>query len=346
MELTVDIVLSVEEIPEGEYNSLHHDTGGSVFYDRRFLLAAEISPLLPVINVFYLVVRAHRHLLAVIPVYLQKLEVVDPFNILSEKAGLINQGDDLMLVSHIMHCFDSRLPSRHASLELHDQILHHFRKLAVRTGASYFGLLNVSDPFLLSHAGALGMNVFHMLDRWHVPVSEYTGFDNFIDRLPYDGRGEMRRQLRKFEASGAELIMMSPPFGHRLRQLTELCQKTTTRHGTPHYFPSRPLEAFCRQCGDLIRLNLIEHQGELLAGMICFLEDDVLHLWSAGMQYEGIPFSPYTLAFAGAYRYAFEHGLTRVEAGRLNARIKTRLGLQPLPLSAVVSERLTVSSHL
>ncbi|CAI2458805.1 Uncharacterized protein conserved in bacteria [Serratia ficaria] len=340
MEITIEVFSSLNQLSESEYCQFHHHRNGTLFYDWRFLIAAEQSPLLTVRKTFYLTARSHGQLMAVLPVYLQDLSVVDPFQILAENAGLHNRGADYGLFSHIMHCFDSTIPSRQASLALHDTLFSRLRELAVAQGASYFGLLNVQDPFLLQHAGALGLNVNFMLDRWYAELTEYRDFDHFIEKLPYDGRNEMRRQLRKFDAGKATLSMLAPPFDRRLEQLAELCQQTTARHGTPHYFPSAPLARFSRLCGDLIRLNLIELEGELVAGMVCFQQQDTLHLWSAGMRYDRIDFSPYTLAFANAYRYAFDRGLARLEAGRLNAKIKTRLGLQPERLYTVTSERL------
>lgn len=346
MEITIDIYTSINQLSEKEYYHFHSNRNGSLFYDWRFLLAAEQSPLLAVKKTYYLVARSHGQLLAFLPVYLQDLHVVDPFQILAKNAGLCDQGDDVGLFSHIMHCFDSTIPSRQASLALHDALFSRLRELALAEGTSYFGLLNVQDPFLRQHAGALGLNVNFMLERWYVELAEYRDFEHFIEKLPYDGRSEMRRQIRKFDASHATLSMLAPPFDDRLEQLTELCQQTTARHGTPHYFPAAALARFSRLCGDLIRLNLIELRGELIAGMVCFQQQDMLYLWSAGMRYDQVDFSPYTLAFANAYRYAFANRLKRLEAGRLNAKIKTRLGFQPEPLYTITSERLSRSFSL
>jgi predicted N-acyltransferase len=340
MEIKVEIYSSLSQLSEFEYDQFHNNRNGTLFYDWRFLTAAERSPLLEVRKTYYMVARSHGQLLSLLPVYLQKLSVVDPFKILADKAGIIDYGNDYGVFSHVMHCFDSTIPCRQTSLELYDVLICRLRKLAIIEGASYFGLLNVQDPFLLQHAGALGLNVNFMLDRWQTELAEYANFEHFIQQLPYDGRNEMRRQIRKFEASEATLSMLAPPFGKRLDQLTALCQETTARHGTPHYFPAEPLARFSRLCGDLIRLNLIELKGELVAGMICFQQKGALHLWSAGMRYDQVEFSPYTMAFVNAYRYAFDQQLTHLGAGRLNEKIKRRLGLQSERLYALTSERL------
>ncbi|MGU9757789.1 GNAT family N-acetyltransferase [Serratia marcescens] len=340
MEITIEIYSSLSQLSKLEYDKFHHSRNGTLFYDWRFLNAAENSPLLKVKKTYYLVARTHGELLAIVPAYLQLLSVVDPFKILEGNAGIIDHGNEYGLFSHVMHCFDSTIPSSRLSLELYDALFCRWRSLAMLEGASYFGLLNVQEPFLIQHAGVYGLNVNFMLDRWYAELSEFTDFEHFIEKLPYKGRNEMRRQIRKFESSGATLTMLAPPFDKRLEQIAVLCQETTARHGTPGYFPADPLARFSRLCGDLIRLNLIEREGELIAGMICFQQQDTLHLWSAGMRYDEVEFSPYTLAFANAYRYAFSHQLKRLEAGRLNAKIKTRLGLQPERLYTITSGRL------
>ena len=58
------------------------------------------------------------------------------------------------------------------------------------------------------------------------------------------------------------------------------------------------------------------------------------------MTYDGLDFSPYTIGVAEAYRYALAQGKRRIEAGRLNAKIKHRLGLSPMPLHSIVSPNL------
>ncbi|MCP1107562.1 GNAT family N-acetyltransferase [Serratia nevei] len=340
MDITINIYSSLNQVSQEEYHRLHSHRKGTVFYDWRFLLAAETSPLLAVKKTYYLAAYSHGRLLALLPVYLQDLAVVDPFKRLAEHADIYDQGNDTGLFSHIMHCYDSMIPSRQASIELHAALFNRLRELAEEEGARYFGLLNVRDPDLRQHADALGLNVNFMLDRWYIDLTEFDDFEHFVEKLPADGRREMRRQLRKFDPNRCTLSMLAPPFDQRLEQLTDLCHQTTARLGTPQYFPAEPLSRFSRLCGDLIRLSLVEQQGQLVGGVICFEQEETLHIWSAGMRYDLVEFSPYTLAFAQAYRYAFENGFTRVEGGRLNEKIKTRLGFRPEPLYAITSDRL------
>ncbi|HDJ1441862.1 TPA: GNAT family N-acetyltransferase [Serratia rubidaea] len=337
MEKIIETLYSLEQINEREYREFHDLCGAPLFYDWRFLQAAENSPLLPVKATYYLTMRIGGKITAFMPIYLQRMDIVDPFKVLEQKADMYNSGDDYGLFSHVMHCFNSTILNSSDDPNVYYELMLCAREMGEAVGARYFGLLNVEPSPLLTQSKQTSMQVNYMFDRYYVDLPNFSHFNHFVECLPYDGRGEMRRQMRKFTNSGARASIVAPPFDQRLEQLCELCFQTTARHGTPQYFPARPLASFCRQCGDLIRLNLIERDGELLAGMVCFQEQGRLHLWSAGMKYEGLGFSPYTICFANAYQYAFEQGLQRVEAGRLNAKIKTRLGLQPLPLYAVTS---------
>lgn len=95
-----------------------------------------------------------------------------------------------------------------------------------------------------------------------------------------------------------------------------------------------------RCCGALARLIVVECEGELVGGIIFFEHDDRIFLWSAGMVYDRSSFSPYTLCLASAFRHAFARGFKRLEAGRLNERIKRRLGLTPSPLYSLIARDL------
>ncbi|MNV96958.1 hypothetical protein D3C71_1920220 [compost metagenome] len=82
---------------------------------------------------------------------------------------------------------------------------------------------------------------------------------------------------------------------------------------------------------------VIQAQGRLVSGMVFFQQRDTFCMWSAGMAYDRSDFSPYTICFAAACRHAFAEGLRRFEGGRLNDRIKRRLGLSPVPLHCAVA---------
>ncbi|CAM3706807.1 GNAT family N-acetyltransferase [Bordetella flabilis] len=342
MTICTHITGSLGEIDDGEYQSLFERCGSPLFYDRRFLLAAEQSPLLPVRASFYITIRKGGRIVAFLPAYLQDIGVVDPLGLLATSAKISNVGGNGRGVfSHIMHCADSSILTASHDSEVYAGVFAALNDIARQEGASYFGLLNVQDGPVLREAERNDLNVNYMVDRYCVDLSRHDDFDAFVQALPADGRHEMTRQLRKFERSNARAHILAPPFGDKLEQLSELCQVTTARNGTPQYWPAKPLARFAGTCGDLVRLSIVEVGQDLVSGFICFEEPHAFHIWSAGMVYDRTDFSPYTLGVATAYRHAFARGIRRVECGRLNAKIKTRLGLHPVRLYAITSWNLS-----
>ena len=336
MALIIETVDTLDRIDRRTYEAFHAVNGAPVFYDWRLLLAAERSPLLPAERTFYWCARDGGNLVGFLPAYLQRLSVVDPLGLLARTAGVHDTGGEFGLFSHMMHCWETTIPCLGRS-DVREQLIAQLRNLGNRVGASYAGLLNVGDVALLSGLTESGLTVRPMVDRYVLDLSRFDDFDHLVRELPSDGRHEMNRQLRTFAASGATGRVLAPPYGDVLERQCQLCFETTARKGTPHYFPAEPLVRFVRHCGDVVRLVVIELEGHLVGGGICYEQGDTFHVWSAGVTYDQSEFSPYTIFFATAYRYAFERGLRHVEGGRLNERIKLRLGLAPVTLySALV----------
>lgn len=344
MHIETEVFDSVDQIISRGYQSLFLQSGAPHFYDPRFLRAAERSPLLAVRRTFYLLASVDGQPAALMPIYRQGMNTVDPFCVLEKTAGLRNAGNDEGLFSHIMHCFDSTIVSISQSPQVYRALFDALREVAEEQGVRYFAILNVQDAQLLEQAKRHGLHVNYMLDKYYVDLSPFRDFPHFVECLPADGRHEMNRQLRKFEAGGGQAHVVAPPFDDRLKTLTKLVYSTTLKNGTPQYWPAQPLELFTQICGDLMRLILIEAKGDVVGGLICFEDKDIFHIWSAGMVYDKTDFSPYTISFATGYRYAFERGFKRVEGGRLNARIKERLGLKPMPLYSISSPDLYAQS--
>jgi predicted N-acyltransferase len=335
--LTIETVDTLERVNAQAYQAFHAASGAPAFYDWRMLLAVERSPLLPAERTFYLCAREGGSLVGFLPAYLQRLAVVDPLGLLAKTAGVHDAGGEHGLFSHMMHCWETTIPGTDAGGRAHAELMRALRRLGAEVGASHTGLLNVGDVAWMPLLADCGFVVRPMVDRWVLDLDRFGDFEQLVRELPIDGRQEMNRQLRKFAASAATATVLAPPFGDVLERQCELCFETTARRGTPHYFPAGPLARFVRQCGDLARLIVVESDGHLIGGCICYRQRDTLHVWSAGVAYDRSEFSPYTIFFATAYRYAFEHGLRRIEAGRLNERIKQRLGLVPLPLYSALA---------
>ena len=337
--ITIDVLTSIDEIDGAAYDALHRDCGAPAFYDRRFLQAAERSPLLPYEQCWYLVARNGHGLLGVLPAYLQSAQVVDPFGLLAKSTSVRFRPQDMGLFSHVMHCSDTRVLAREPVSSVYRELIARLAQLAAEVDVPHFAIMNVSDPSVLAAANTLGLEVSHMVDRYWIDLTSIKDLKDLIDRhLSKDGRREMRRQLRKFEASDARLVLEEPPFDN-LEEFGALCHDTTARNGTPNYLPAAALTRFVDICGGLARLVSVYSGSQRLGTCVLLLERDVLHCWLGGMTYAPGEFSPYTVLFAGVYRYALQNGYRRVEAGRLNVRIKTRLGLSPLALHAIVNPR-------
>jgi len=343
MIVEVEVFNSFEELDVDEYRSFVRACSAPFFYDLRFIRAAERSPLIDFKKVFYVLARVDGLLVGFLPAYLQSLSDVDPLGMLSKNCGLNNDGDDLGLFSHVMHCYDSRLLSSSDDRKVHTAILSAYEELAIQHGARYFAILNVDEEPLLKMAKEYGLNVLYMVDRYYNSLQNYSDLDSIVKSFPQKGRNELRRQLRKFEADQhAEIKILTSPFDHRLEKLAELCHCTTARRGTPKFFPTHALVDFVRVCDGLARLFIIERDGKLVSGMICYELDDTLCLWSGGMEYHHTEFSPYTVLVYSAYRYALEKGIRHIEFGRLNDKTKTRLGFSAKPMQAIISRDLKV----
>lgn len=337
MTVEIRVASSLGEVDRRAYDALHASSDLPAFYDWRFLQATEDHPLLPTEKALYLCAYQGGELVAFLPAYLQRLAVIDPLGLLERAAGIVDRGGEVGLFSHMMHCWQTTIPCLPWAQAAQRSLIREFLLLARRERASYAGLLNVAETGTLQSLSDTGLTVYAMPDRYAVDLDAYESFDDFVRRLPADGRHEMNRQLRKFKASNASIRILAPPYDEILERLCSLCHATTSRRGTPHYFPSGPLARFVRRCADLSRLIVVEEEGKLLGGMICYQHNDVFYGWSAGVVYDQSDFSPYTLFFGAAFRYAIERGLRRMEGGRLNEKIKRRLGLQPFPLHAAVA---------
>ncbi len=339
MTIAVEVLTRIDQLDPAAYVALRRSSAASAFYDPRFLAAVERAPLLPVDKTYYLAAYDGPDLVAFMPAYLQSPSVVDPFGVLGQTTSIRFEPDARGLFSHVMHCYDTVVVG-HCGAAVLAPLFERLAELARAEGAQHFVLMNVAEGPLLAAARGLGLEVNYMFDRFQLDLSAIPDFDSLVAHtLPSHGRTEMRRQLRKFAASGARIAVETAPF-RRLDELAELCHLTTKRRGTPQYLPAVPLAHLLASCGDMMRFVMAYDGERIVGGFICIDDGPVFHIWLAGITYEDLDFSPYTLCIAEAYRYALAHGKTRVEGGRLNAKIKERLGLSALPLHSILSPDL------
>lgn len=342
MTTTLDIINSAKDLDPAEYRAFFLQSKAPLFYDLRFLIAAEQSPLLNVSKIFYLLARDEGRLIALVPLYLQEFRSADPLGLLISSAKLSIESEERGLFSHIIHCTDTTIPTLNHDPSLYARIFDAITAIAQAELARYFCFLNVQDGVLLREAQRNGLNINYMVDKFSIELDAFPDFDSFAQALPKYRRYEMVRQLRIFNRSDAKVRILAPPFDNEIEKLARLYYLTTQRLGTPYYWPESQLAVFCRLCGDLVRLIVVEQNGQIVSGFICFEEDGALHFWSAGMDDESSDFSPYTLGVSAVYRYAFEKGINLIECGRLNSHIKTRLGFKPKRLYSIVSQDLGI----
>lgn len=333
----VEVVSSIDAIPAIAYDALAARCAAPAYYDRRFLRAAEGSPLLPCANTRYIVARDGDDLLGFLPVYQQAIGVADPFGLLAGTTSRAFSPTDTGLFSHVMHCSDTRILADPPSIDLYRALFERLASLARDDGIAHFAILNVADPVLIAAAREIGLEANAMVDRYTIDLSPTRDFEMLMARsMPKDGVYEMRRQRRKFEACDGRIVIEEPPLPD-LEDVGRLCHETTARRGTPAYLPAADLARFIATCGDLVRLISIYSGERRLSVGILLVEKDVVHFWLAGMTYAPGMFSPYVMTLDALFRFAFAHGCRRIECGRLNARIKRRFGFSPVPLYSIIN---------
>lgn len=335
----VEVASSIDEISAKAYDALATRCTAPAYYDRRFLRAAERSPLLPCANARYIVARNDTGLLGFMPVYQQAMRVADPFGLLTGTTSAAFSPADTGLFSHVMHCSDTRILADPPSLVLYQALFEQLEMLAKDNGIAHYAILNVADAVLISAARAIGLEVNSMVDRYTIDLSSISDFEMLVlQNMPKDGLYELRRQRRKFEASNCRIVIEEPPFPD-IEGVGRLCHETTARRGTPAYIPATALARFIASCGDMVRLISIYSGERRISVGILLVEQDIVHFWLAGMTYLPGMFSPYTMTLDALFRYAFAHGCKRIECGRLNERIKQRFGFSPVQLHSITNPK-------
>lgn len=320
-------------VDRAAYEDLWRSCGSPAFYHPAMLCAIEAFPMLPFESVTYIALMERERMTAFVVVYLQREP--DPFGTLQRATGLTFGGDNIGLLGHIPHCYETAILVRDDSLELRAAALDVLRAVARERRMRVHGLINIADPRLLEVAERRGMAISYMHDRFYADLTPYREFEHFVAELPRHGRQEMNRQLRKFEAAGGTTSIEAPPLSN-LDEVVQLCHMTTAKYGTPQYYPPATFGRFIESCGDLVRLISVRKGDRRVAAVVCFVDPGRFHMWAGGIDYADCEFSPYTLMFAAGFRHAFASGVTVVEGGRTNAKTKQRLGFMPRRLYAAI----------
>lgn len=334
--MEINTLRSLTQLDAGRYQRFHQRAGGSVFYQYPFLLALEERPLLPHLKTGYLLAEEQGELVGLLPFWLQTN--VDPFGVLSSSLGCCFDAKARALFSHVMHVSDSQLLCCGDAQQVVPALLSALDDAAREERVLAYGLLNMTNE----HVRALephssGWQVNFMWNRFSRDLRAGETLEQIIAGLNGEGRREANRQLRKFYQADGQIAWRRVEEVN-LHEVTTLCQQTSARNGTPHYYPPEAVRYLLQRCQAFTRIVEVRQQGRLAGIGIVFLEEKKLHLWAVGMDYAAADFSPYTLLYLDLYRFALAHDITTLEAGRTTQRIKERLGFNAVPLYSMTKK--------
>jgi uncharacterized protein len=325
---------SLQEIERGAYERLHAASGASVFYSWPFLVAAELSPLLPYRQLRYLTAWAGDTLVGLVPAYLQ--HNVDPFGVIQQTTGFPFTADTPVMLTHIMHATETRVVCAPGDLAaVAPALLRAMEQAAVDAGAQYAALLNVLSQDLLRIGRDQGYASAYMWDRFNAHLAPGTTMEQLVEGLPTKGRWEMKRQRRKFAQSNSTAAVL-PVAEADVDGFAQLCFRTTKKNGTPDYYPVEPMKKLVQLCAGIARVIEIRSEGRLCGAGIVFPDREVLHFWALGVDYGMSEYSPYCMLFSTLYEHAIAQGFSTVEVGRTNKPVKERLGFSPVPLYSLI----------
>lgn len=335
--MKIKCLQSITQISTTAYKHLQEQTNCSIFYDYNFLLALEEQPLLPHRKTYYLIAQHDNELLGFLPIYLQTN--VDPFGVLTESLGYPFEIDTLALFSHVMHVSDSTVLYTGDPAQIIPPLLNALDSLAREAKVQSYGLLNLTKENIANIQNHTpGWKSNFMWNRFSCDLRPFSNLEQVIENMNAKGRCEANRQLRKYRKSGGKINWL-PVSAVDLDEITKLCQQTSARNGTPHYYPPKAVQHLLQRTESFTRIVEVR-QDEQLAGMgIVFIDNKKLHLWAVGMNYDVADFSPYTLLYLDMYSYALSNGFETIEAGRTTQRIKERLGFSAVPLYSITNRR-------
>ena len=329
-----------DEIDSQEWDCFVETAGAPAFYSSAFLRAYERSPLQDAQAIFYITVRKQvgKQLLAMLPVYLQTID--DPAGDVSSVVEAPATGSGLILLTHVVHCYDSYLPAIELNSVLVAKIVAALTDLAAQTGADYFGFLHVDAatplPELLREAG---MRIVPMESRFNQNITAFKDVESFISAMPSArARRNLRRYYRQADRHGITVEVETGAADHVVSAV-ELCHLTAAKHGTPTYYPPATMPDFITALGETVELISVKQDGLLIAAAFCLKDRERYHFWACGIRAgEYGPISPFGLLFHRAIHEATQGGVHVLECGRGNAAFKQRHGLRPVPTVGCLSQ--------
>lgn len=340
MAIEVRVFESIASVSDSAYNELISRTNAPVFYSRAFLQAYEQSPLQSTSAIYYLEVRdrSRRELLAVVPAYLQEID--DPVGDISTLVTRPEGGSGLMLLSHVVHCYDSHFPALELTPRIISCVTDTLGRLAAGHGADFVGFLHIEATSRLAKLlRAAGFALAPMASRFRMDISGFAEIDDYVEALRSQ---QARRRIRRDQRLAAQMgVTVSSGTGSAatLAEIADLCHRNALLHGTPDYYHSERLLGLLSRLGTALQVVEIRLAGTLIAVGACLRDDGRFHMWACGLDSEPHErlASPYTVLFYESVRAAIQSGCPVLEGGRGNEPYKTRFGFAPLETAGAVA---------
>lgn len=328
------LVETLTAVPDAAaWDALVEQSDAPLFYRSEVLHAYQRHPLREPVDVYYLAVRERLNgrVAAVLPAYLQPPE--DPLHVLADSVPGFNSGGRPVLLSHIWHWYDTRVPAYGLTVMLLDRVCQALASLAADTRAQAFGLVNFEDGSPLAAAmSATGRQAAAIDARYTLDLRRYRSADDYLTTLSRKARQDFRRHLRLADRAGAEVTVRLPDRA-TMAQTAKLCAATSAKHGNPNWYQQETLVGFVCSLPAQARLVTIGIGGAPVAASISFLDGRRFHNWTAGSAgLSTLPFSPYLVLLHATIDAAIKEGCTILEGGRRNDAWKQRLGFTRRPL--------------
>ncbi len=332
MTMNVDVHPLADGAALQEWQRAAQSARAPIFYSSSFLASAATSPLLPCDSPSLVLLRDGDAVLAGTAVFRQPQ--IDPISHLrplyDTLPGLCASSG---LLGHCWHCYDSRIVGADCRPEHARALVDVLRRLARSAAVDYVGLVNVSDPFTLEAMAGAGALPIYMVDRYVMDLANIKSFDDYDALLHPDQKRELGRQYRRYQESTATLAIESTPFDD-LDEVLQLLRRTAARYDAEFYYPEAATKQLLLDLGGALRLISVRCADERVGVIVCFVDPPILHIWAAGVRYDRTVFSPYAVGIAEAIRFAISSGMTWIEGGRGNGKVKRKQGFSPRRLYA------------
>jgi hypothetical protein len=325
----------IDAVDRAQWTAVVEAAQAPAFYDYSFLRAYERQPLQQTEAIYYLTFGDPA--VAVLPAYLQSTD--DPLGVVASLGLPGRVPGDLILQTHVAHCYDTLVPTRPGALtaSLVGSACEALGTLAAQAGLKWFAFLNVDESTefadLLLAQGLLKLPIF---TRYSKHIAGYGAVDDFVAGIPsHKARYALRRSYRQAERHEMRITRPDPAAG--APDSVAICRGTTSRHGTAAYYPEW-FGAFVADAADVISVIEVHLADKLACAGICLKDPHRFHLWAVGLDYEVTAEiqSAFPLMLLPAMADAIENRHSIFEAGRANGAVKERFRLEPRPLHAYI----------